>query len=133
MKIQSTEEELAKKQAMKGSIRTYAKGGKWKRPYPKCQMKVSGSMIQIFGGTAVPVQEYERSVEEAVRRLKHKLAMLREGLGRKEKRLEHLKTLPPERIVFGTKNCMHRRMPWGVMIRISRHGSRGFLIKGTAT
>ena len=103
VKIQSTEEELAKKQAMKGSIRTYAKGGKWKRPYPKCQMKVSGSMIQIFGGTAVPVQEYERSVEEAVRRLKHKLAMLREGLGRKEKRLEHLKTLPPERIVFGTK------------------------------
>ena len=100
-KIDSVVEELVKKKAVKDSIRTYAKSGKWIKPYPRCTMKVSGKKILLPGNKAIPIDEYERTMEAAIRNLKTRSALLKEGCRRKEIRLERNNELPPKRMIFG--------------------------------
>ena len=102
-KIQTIQEELDKKKAIKNSIRIYQKDGKWITPYPRCQLKVKGLMIVLFNKTIVKLDEYERNVEADIRKLKTRLALVTEARNRKVKKLENIKNLPPERIVFGWK------------------------------
>jgi len=66
-------------------------------------MKVKGLMIVLFNKTIVKLDEYERSVEADIRKLKTRLALVTEARKRKEKKLENIKNLLPERIVFGGK------------------------------
>ncbi|MFR7898874.1 MAG: hypothetical protein ACLU6Y_02860 [Ruminococcus sp.] len=54
------------------------------------------------------MDEYERSVEADIRKLKTRLALVTEARKRKEKKLENIKNLPPERIVFGGKEAVFR-------------------------
>ena len=102
-KIQTIQEELDKKKAIKNSIRIYQKDGKWITPYPRCQLKVKGLMIVLFNKTIVKLDEYERNVEADIRKLKTRLALVTEAKNRKVKKLENIKNLPPDRIVFGGK------------------------------
>lgn len=104
-KIKTTRESLDKKLAVKDSIRTYIKIGKWIKPYPKCAMKVCGNKLKPCGSKEVPLAEYERKVEDDIRKLKNRLAMLNQALKRKEKKLANLESLPPKRVIFGTKDA----------------------------
>ena len=92
-KIQTIQEALDKKKAVKNSIRIYRKDGRWVTPYPRCQLKVKGLTIVLFNKTIVKLDEYERSVEADIRKLKTRLALVTEARKRKEKKLENIKNL----------------------------------------
>ena len=113
-KIQMIQEALDKKKAVKNSIRIYRKDGRWVTPYPRCQLKVKGLMIVLFNKTIVKLDEYERSVEADIRKLKTRLALVTEARKRKEKKLENIKNLPPERIVFGGKKLYSEKDTVGI-------------------
>ena len=113
-KIQTIQEALYKKKAVKNSIRIYRKDGRWGTPYPRCQLKVKGLMIVLFNKTIVKLDEYERSVEADIRKLKTRLALVTEARRRKEKKLENIKNLPPERIVFGGKKLYSEKDTVGI-------------------
>ena len=83
-KIQTIQEELDKKKAIKNSIRIYQKEGRWITPYPRCQLKVKGRMIVLFNKTIVELDEYERKIESDIRKLKTRLALVTEAEKRKE-------------------------------------------------
>lgn len=105
-KITRTKEDLSHKRAIKDSIRTYLKTGRWKKPYPKCTLKVSGSRISGSGiKKDTLVTDYERKVETDIRKLDTRLSLLNESQKRSIMRKENLETLPPKRIVFGTKKA----------------------------
>ena len=113
-KIQMIQEALDKKKAVKNSIRIYRKDGRWVIPYPRCQLKVKGLTIVLFNKTIVKLDEYERSVEADIRKLKTRLALVTEARKRKEKKLENIKNLPPERIVFGGKKLYSEKDTLGI-------------------
>ena len=113
-KIQTIQEALDKKKAVKNSIRIYRKDGRWVTPYPRCQLKVKGLTIVLFNKTIVKLDEYERSVEANIRKLKTRLALVTEARRRKEKKLENIKNLPPERIVFGGKKLYSEKDTVGI-------------------
>ena len=113
-KIQMIQEALDKKKAVKNSIRIYRKDGRWVTPYPRCQLKVKGLMIVLFNKTIVKLDEYERSVETDIRKLKTRLALVTEARRQKEKKLENIKNLPPERIVFGGKKLYSEKDTVGI-------------------
>ena len=114
-KIQTIQEELDKKKAIKNAIRIYQKEGRWITPYPRCQLKVKGRMIVLFNKTIVKLDEYERNVEADIRKLKTRLALVTEARKRKEKKLENIKNLSPERIVFGGKKLYSEKDSMGVI------------------
>ena len=113
-KIQTIQEALDKKKAVKNSIRIYRKDGRWVIPYPRCQLKVKGLTIVLFNKTIVKLDEYERSVEADIRKLKTRLALVTEARKRKEKKLENIKNLLPERIVFGGKKLYSEKDTVGI-------------------
>ena len=113
-KIQMIQEALDKKKAVKNSIRIYRKDGRWITPYPRCQLKVKGLMIVLFNKTILKLDEYERSVEADIRKLKTRLALVTEARKRKEKKLENIKNLLPERIVFGGKKLYSEKDTVGI-------------------
>ena len=115
-KIASVKEQLEKKQKIKDSIRTYAKTGKWKKPYPKCTIKVSGKNLSYYGKKNVPLSEYERTTEEKIRQLKHRLKMLNFGLARKESDLKDMEEFPFKKAVFGTRDFYRKKDQEGVDI-----------------
>ena len=47
-KIKMIQEALDKKKAVKNSIESTEKDGRWVTPYPRCQLKVKGLMIVLF-------------------------------------------------------------------------------------
>ena len=100
-KIQTVQEELDKKRAVKNSLRIYAKEKRWVKPYPKCQLKIHGNKAIPFGNAEIPVDVYERKVEADIRKLKTRLALVKESRKRKAGKLKNNETLPPKRIVFG--------------------------------
>ena len=108
-KISSTQKDLDKALAVKSAIITYTKSGKWKQPYKGCQLKVKGRMIMISGRKEVPLPEYEASLDSWLARLKTKLKQLTFGLSRKQRKLDNLETLPPERIIFGKKELYSKK------------------------
>ena len=67
-------------------------------------------MIVLFNKTIVKLDEYERNVEADIRKLKTRLALVTEARNRKVKKLENIKNLPPERIVFGGKKLPNRSL-----------------------
>ena len=113
-KIKMIQETLDKKKAVKNSIRIYRKDGRWITPYPRCQLKVKGLMIVLFNKTILKLDEYERSVEADIRKLKTRLALVTEARKRKEKKLENIKNLLPERIVFGGKKLYSEKDTVGI-------------------
>lgn len=132
-KIQLTKDELAKKLAVKASIRNYAKTGRWVKPYPKCTLKVYKDTIKWYGKEPMPLAEYERSVEKRIRELKHKLAMLQEALKRKVKKIEDYEKYAPRRIVFGTRKSYKEKdskdidkLAWANEFYFQRHSSLTF-------
>ena len=82
---------ISSQKAVKNSIRIYRKDGRWVTPYPRCQLKVKGLTIVLFNKTIVKLDEYERSVEADIRKLKTRLALVTEARRRKEKKLENIK------------------------------------------
>ena len=109
-KIAKTKEELAKKQGIKNSLVTYAKTGRWVKPYPKCQLKVCGSYVQ---GPGIKGKEdilaYERKVENCIRKLKSRIKHLKYGLQRKQQKIDNLTTKAPKRIIFGSKKLFSKK------------------------
>ena len=71
-------------------------------------------MIVLFNKTILKLDEYERSVEADIRKLKTRLALVTEARRRKEKKLENIKNLPPERIVFGGKKLYSEKDTVGI-------------------
>ena len=102
-KIASTEQQLAKKQAIKDSLVTYAKTGRWKTPYTGCQTKVAGKKINLPGGKTMTVKMYEYKIEADIRKLKTRWKLLISARNRAQAKLDNLKAHPPRRIVFGSK------------------------------
>lgn len=109
-KIAKTKEELVRKQGVKESLVTYAKTGRWVKPYSKCQLKVCGSYVQgpgIKGKEDVGV--YERKIESRIRKLKSKIKYLEYGLQRKQQKIDNLTTKAPKRIIFGSKKLFSKK------------------------
>ena len=109
-KIAKTKEELAKKQNIKNSLVTYAKTGRWVKPYPKCQLKICGNYLQGPGiKEKGDIDSYERKTEACIRKLKSRIKHLKYGLQRKQQKIENLTTKAPKRIVFGSKKLFSKK------------------------
>lgn len=129
-KIKSVKTELDKKRGIKESIRIYLKTGKWKKPYPKSRLYPAGGSIILPGGKKVPVLEYERTVEDSIRKLKNRLSYLSAARERAAKKLEDLESHPPHRVIFGTKKRYKQKDledtdmdAWREEFRQARHAS----------
>ena len=108
-KILSVSKQLEKKRAVKGSMDQYRISGRWKCPYPGCQIKIIGQNILLPGKKIVPVESYERKVEQDIRNLKHRIKMLVSSRERVQKKLDDLKKFAPKRILFGTKKLYSQK------------------------
>ena len=62
-----------RKKAVKNPTESTEKDGRWVTLYPRCQLKVKGLMIVLFNKTIVKLDEYERSVEADIRKIKDTL------------------------------------------------------------
>lgn len=102
-KIAELEDTLTKKRAVKESIRTYAKTGKWVKPYPSSRVRVQGDRIFFPNGFFLPLDTYEYTIEGGIRALKTRLVLVKEACKVKEQRLKNNAELPPKRIVFGSR------------------------------
>lgn len=102
-KIADSQKQLDKARSMKQSLRIYIMEGKWKKPYPRCTIKIKGKSVCGYRKNLMPIEEYERIIEDRIRKLKNKVSMLNEGLRRREQRLENLTELPPRPVIFGTR------------------------------
>ena len=102
-KIADLEDTLSKMRAIKESIRTYAKTGKWVKPYPASRMRVQGDRIFFPNGFFLPLDTYEYTIEGKIRALKTRLALVKEACKIKEQELKNNAALPPKRIVFGSR------------------------------
>ena len=102
-KIAKLEDTLAKRCAIKESIRTYAKTGKWVKPYPSSRMRAQGDRIFFPNGFFLPLDTYEYTIEGDIRNLKTRLALVKEACKTKEQKLKNNSELPPKRIVFGSR------------------------------
>ena len=102
-KITATEQQLAKKQAIKDSLVLYVKTGRWKTPYTGCQTKVAGKKVKLPGGKTMTVKMYEYKIETDIRKLKTRRKLLISARNRAQAKLDNLKAHPPKHIVFGSK------------------------------
>lgn len=102
-KIAALEEQLMKKQQILASVKQYILTGKWLRPYPKSRVTVHGKNIHLPFNKDILVIDYERQLEAAVRKMKTRLALIKEARRRAEKKMTDLEDKPPKRIVFGSK------------------------------
>lgn len=107
-KIKSTQEELERNQKIKRSIVTYAKTGRWAKPYPECKLKVSGQTIITYQKKRIALCDYERAVEAKIRDLKRKLSNLKFGLERAKAKYEKTKK-KIGKIVFGAKDFYRKK------------------------
>lgn len=129
-KIESVSGQLEKKRKILASVKEYILTGKWKLPYPNCQVMVRGRKACLPGKKEVPLEDYERQTEEAVRRLKTRLALIRESRNRAARKKTALEEHPPKRIVFGGKKRYREKdkgeMPtdeWKTEFHEARHCS----------
>ena len=102
-KLAAVNADLQKKLAIKAAIRKYVKTGKWAKPYPRCRIKVQGDRVFLYNGDMVYLDVYELFLDEAIRKLKARVAFIKEALKRKQKKLKDATELPPERVIFGSK------------------------------
>ena len=108
--IKTAQTELDKKQDIKNSIVNYIKTGRWVKPYPRCRVKVCGSNVQAPGiKDKMSIDEYERKTEARIRVLKNKLSHLEYGLKRKQQKIDNIDTLPPQRIIFGSRKLFSKK------------------------
>ena len=135
-KIASTEQQLAKKQAIKDSLVTYAKTGRWKTPYTGCQTKVAGKKVNLPGGKTMTVKMYEYKIEADIRKLKTRWKLLISARNRAQAKLDNLKAHPPRRIVFGSKKMYTEKDKEDMDIEVwrkefydKRHSSMSLLVK----
>ena len=108
-KIAELEDTLAKKRAIKESIRKYAKTGKWVKPYPSNRMRVQGDRVFFPNGFFLPLDAYEYTIESDIRMLKTRLALVKEACKAKEEKLKKNATLSPKRIVFGSRKLYEEK------------------------
>ena len=114
-KIKTVQTELDKKQNIKNSIINYVKTGRWVKPYPRCRVKVCGFNVQVPGiKDKMPIDEYERKTEARIRVLKNKLSHLEYGLKRKQQKINNIDTLPPRRIIFGSRKLFSKKDEAGI-------------------
>ena len=102
-KIVSLTESLTKLRAIKQTIVSYVKTGKFKRPYKGCMLKISGQTAFPGGKHVYALEEYERLIEQKIRHTKAKLHNVQAAFRRKEDKLEKLGKSNPDRILFGSK------------------------------
>lgn len=102
-KIKTVQEQLDKKLAVKASLKTYITEHHWIIPYRHCQISVSGKNVKLPGNKVILVDTYERRVEADIRRLKTRLALLKESRKRVASKKDAMKDHDPRRIVFGSK------------------------------
>lgn len=102
-KIVSLTESLTKLRAVKQAIVTYAKTGKFKRPYKGCMLKISGQTAFPGGKHVYALEEYERLVEQRIRNTKARLHNVQAAFRRRECKLEKLGKSNPDRILFGSR------------------------------
>ena len=101
---------MVKKQGIKESLVTYAKTGRWVKPYPKCRLKVCGNYVQGPGiKRKEDIESYERKVEICIRKLKNRIKHLKYGLQRKQQKVANLTTKAPKRIIFGAKKLFSKK------------------------
>lgn len=114
-KVKTVQTELDKKLNIKNSIVNYIKTGRWVKPYPRCRVKVCGSNIQAPGiKDKMSIDEYERKTEAHIRVLKNKLSHLEYGLKRKQQKIDNIDTLPPRRIIFGSRKLFSKKDEAGI-------------------
>lgn len=114
-KIKIVRTELDKKQDIKNSIVNYVKTGRWVKPYPRCRVKVCGFNVQAPGiKDKMPIDEYERKTETRIRVLKNRLSHLEYGLKRKRQKINNIDTLPPRRIIFGSRKLFSKKDEAGI-------------------
>lgn len=115
-KIKAVRIELDKKQNIKNSIVNYIKTGRWVKPYPRCRVKVCGSNVQAPGiKDKMSIDEYERKTEARIRILKNRLSHLEYGLKRKQQKVDNIDTLPPRRIIFGSRKLFSKKDEAGII------------------
>lgn len=119
-KIASTEQQLAKKQAIKDSIVLYIKTGRWKTPYSGCQAKAAGKKVNLHGGRSMTVEMYEYKVEADIRELKTRRKLLISARNRAQAKLDNLKAHSPKHIVFGSKKMYAEKDRYDVDIGLWR-------------
>lgn len=129
-KIESVSGQLEKKRKILASVKEYILTGKWKLPYPKCQVMVRGRKVCLPGKKEVPLEKYERQTERTVRILKTRLAQVTESRNRAARKKDALEEHPPKRIVFGGKKRYREKdkgeMPtdeWKAEFHEARHCS----------
>ncbi len=111
-KIRECNDELARMQKLKKAIVAYEKdeNKQWKKPYGKCRIKIdkegilSGPFLKEMN-----YHQYEYRLNERIRRMKTKIALLTESHKRVEQKLQNLKDHPPKRAVFGGKSLYKKK------------------------
>ena len=102
-KVKSLAESLKKLRAVKQAIVTYAKTGKFKRPYKGCQLKICGQIACPGGKRTYDLDEYERIVEQRIRSTKARLHNVQAALKRKEQKYDKFGKSDPKRVLFGSR------------------------------
>ena len=108
-KIQTLQDTLDKKKAMKSSLKQYLMTGKWIKPYPLCKIVIQGKYCTLFSGKKLLIEEYERMIESDIRKLKHRIQMIQESCKRKEQKKQALEENIPPKIVFGSKKLYKQK------------------------
>lgn len=101
-KIVDMKETLYKKAAVKQALITYQKTGVYKKPYPKCSIRIVNGFLTGYKIPFQSVETYERKVNEQMRKIKHSIKMIRQRLNKKNRELQHLEKDDPKRILFGS-------------------------------
>lgn len=113
-KIRSLEHALENKKKLKASILAYLKTGAWEEPYRLCRFHAEKGMMYLPGGKSCPVTEFEFRLDEEIRSLKTRTALVKEARKRAAGKLEALMSHPPRRVVFGTRRKYREKDAEGV-------------------
>lgn len=102
-KITFLRETLSKRQAVRDSIRAYARTGRWAVPYKGCRIRVTGKNVTFPTAKVIPLADYERTTEAAIRGLKTRIKLMTESMNRASRKLKNLEQNSPKRVIFGTR------------------------------
>lgn len=131
-KINGIRINLNKKIDIKDAIVVYAKKGIWNTPYQKCTIKIENNILSGHGIKKQDYHDYERKVEQSIKRMKQRISSIFEAILRKEAYLEKLKKEFISRSVFGSKHIYKqkdtvftgkRRSEWKKLFDFKRHSS----------
>ena len=114
-KIKDEQDRLEKMQFIKSSLIQYYQYGHWEKPYPRCRLElIMDTWIQPFRQSPIPLNQYERELDQRIRNSKHKIKMLESRLGRNQTKLQKMYTNKPKRVVKGGKSLFKKKDTLGV-------------------